>query len=487
MCSECLLYVFIYPYSDSAFIVLLLIMAANHPSCFVKHKQGKALKSGDKTIVLNVFHKFCEKYPTLTLENIVALTSEFTGVSKASIYNARKEMSNTGKVSTPGKKRKRARNVLDKTCDEFVRSAIRRKVHQFFFENDPPTINKVLSAVNNDADLPNLKRTSLHALLKEIGFEFVSRNRKSVIVERDDIILWRRQYLRNIREYRRQGRPIYYLDETWVNQGHTPSKAWTDSSVKSKKEAFLSGFSTGLKNPLGRGKRLIIVHIGSEFGFVEGGDLVFESKKTSDYHEEMTGEVFKSWFAKVLPKLKPNSVIVMDNAPYHSVKCERIPNKSWRNGDIMTWLQTKNIHFDESVVKAELIELVNACRKQYERFVIDDLAEKAGHTVCRLPPYHCFLNPIEMIWSQVKGYVARNNKTFKLPDVKQLVYSAFLDVTAEKWGACVKHVISEEKKVWELEGMVDVVVDRLVINLGADSDSSSTSDLEGVEPLSSSD
>ncbi|KAJ4449566.1 hypothetical protein ANN_00968 [Periplaneta americana] len=104
------------------------------------------------------------------------------------------------------------------------------------------------------------------------------------------------------------------------------------------------------------------------------GDLVFESKKTGDYHEDMTGDLFKDWFEKIITKLVPNRVIVMDNAPYHSVKAEPIPNKSLRKGDIISWLQTKNINFDEGMVKIELLELVKSNRSQYEKYVIDDLA-----------------------------------------------------------------------------------------------------------------
>ena len=54
---------------------------------------------------------------------------------------------------------------------------------------------------------------------------------------------------------------------------------------------------------MGKGKRLIVTHIGSETGFVDGGLLIFESKKTGEYHEDMNGEVFRNWFANVLPKL----------------------------------------------------------------------------------------------------------------------------------------------------------------------------------------
>ncbi|CAK1585278.1 unnamed protein product [Parnassius mnemosyne] len=32
------------------------------------------------------------------------------------------------------------------------------------------------------------------------------------------------------------------------------------------------------------------------------------------------------------------------------------------------------------------------------------MAAECGVTVLRLPPYHCELNPIELIWAQAKGY-----------------------------------------------------------------------------------
>lgn len=34
----------------------------------------------------------------------------------------------------------------------------------------------------------------------------------------------------------------------------------------------------------------------------------------------MNGSTFFEWFVKILPLLKDNAVIVMDNASYHSVK-----------------------------------------------------------------------------------------------------------------------------------------------------------------------
>ena len=47
-------------------------------SQYIKHAQGKPLSFGEKRIILNVFHKFSEKYPTMVIKDVTKLTSEFT-------------------------------------------------------------------------------------------------------------------------------------------------------------------------------------------------------------------------------------------------------------------------------------------------------------------------------------------------------------------------------------------------------------------------
>jgi transposase len=41
------------------------------------------------------------------------------------------------------------------------------------------------------------------------------------------------------------------------------------------------------------------------------------------------------------------------------------------------------------------------------------------------PVRDCELNPIELIWAQIKGFVAKNITIFRLKDVKELTYAAF--------------------------------------------------------------
>ena len=239
----------------------------------------------------------------------------------SAIYKIRCEASR-GPVVTP--KKKKTQGGVRKNCrkmkyNDFIRSGIRRKVHGFFLENLPPTLASVLSAVNNDPDLPNLKRTTLYRLLNDIGFVYGKKEKKALLIERDDIISWRHRYLAEIRKMRNEGRNIVYSDESWINLGHTVGREWQDTTIRTAKDAFRSGLSCGLKAPTGRGPRFALVHAGGDNGFVPGAKLVFLCKKnTIDAHDEMDGECYEQYFQQqLIPNLPPRSVIVIDNAAYH--------------------------------------------------------------------------------------------------------------------------------------------------------------------------
>lgn len=77
--------------------------------------------------------------------------------------------------------------------------------------------------------------------------------------------------MRNIWQTRREIRLILFLDETWIYAEYTISKDWQDDKVTRGRQAFLDGLSKGLNPPSAKGKRLIILHIGSSEGFVDSG------------------------------------------------------------------------------------------------------------------------------------------------------------------------------------------------------------------------
>ena len=63
--------------------------------------------------------------------------------------------------------------------------------------------------------------------------------------------------------------------------------------------------------------------------------------------------------------------------------------------------------------------------------------------------YHCELNPIEMIWAQLKMYVRKRNTTSKIKDVERLVHEGIDSITPEAWKNCIRHVIDQENYFWE--------------------------------------
>ena len=77
--------------------------------------------------------------------------------------------------------------------------------------------------------------------------------------------------------------------------------------------------------------------------------MVFQSKKvTGDYHVEMNSDNFEEWFHdKLLCNVPYNSLIVMDNASYHSRHIEEVPTSNSRKGDLQDWLTSHGIEYSE--------------------------------------------------------------------------------------------------------------------------------------------
>ena len=80
----------------------------------------------------------------------------------------------------------------------------------------------------------------------------------------------------------------------------------------------------------------------SLFMLEERWDLFRELRRFStpglasgDYHGQMDGSNFEKLYnKKLLPNLPSNSIIVMDNASYHSVQTDRAPTTATRKADI---------------------------------------------------------------------------------------------------------------------------------------------------------
>jgi len=140
-------------------------------------------------------------------------------------------------------------------------------------------------------------------------------------------------------------------------------------------------------------------------------------KNATNYHDEINSDLFYDWFRGVLPRLENNCIIVMDDVPYHSLKKDPIPTLDWRKENIIKWLVSKNCVVDQSMIKYQLMEMVNQMKPLYDKNVIDEEALKTNKVVLRLPPLHDELNPVELALLTVKNHVKTHNNTWKLSDV----------------------------------------------------------------------
>lgn len=401
--------------------------------------------------------------PLIPVGKVTERVAEALGISTATVKRVTNDKeaaisSGSPVIVTPGKSRKRLCRVTE--TDNFDENAIRQHVYAYYRRKEYPTLKKLMASLS-ESGLFSGKTTSLSIVLKKIGFRWKRFSGRKVLMERGDVVAWRCRFLREL--VRVNPENVVWIDETWVNVRHSRSIAWTDDTRH------------GTMNvPTGKGGRLIIVHAGSMNGFVPGAMMMFQSKRTVDYHEEMNADKFKDWFVtRLLPNVSPGSVFVMDNAPYHSVQLNKAPTCSARKDEIVRWLSVNNIQFEEKMRKAELLELVRRNKPLKTLYEIDSLAENHGHRVIRLPPYHCHFNAIELVWAQIKADVAEQNKTFTLRDTERLVNEAVTRVTPQNWKNVVNHVWKDITTSNIEEGIREESVENFVIALSEEEDSSS--------------
>lgn len=394
--------------------------------------------------------------------------SKATTVSSTTLYKIILANENKGKevaIMSPKKKRQRPNKIV---IDNFDEAVIRRTIREFHIHKKVlPTIANLLPALQESIDFKG-SSTTLRRIIKKIGFSWTkTKDNLAILREKKDIVLKRIQYLRAIRQFREEGRNIIYTDETYVHTTHISSKTWTDNS------------NEGMRRPISKGSRFIIVHAGGKRGFVDGALLVYKAHQTTgDYHKEMNFENYKRWITeKLIPNLEPRSVVVIDNASYHNKILNPAPTSAYKKSDMIQWLTQRNIPFGPNLIKEELYNIIKLYKPKFKEYVIDDIFIQNGHNVLRLPPYHPDLNPIEKIWASLKGYVGTHNVEMTISSVQKLIDEKVESIkNSDEWKNQCEHVVKVEDKYMEEERILDDYLDQQFIFQISESDSSSSED-----------
>ena len=247
---------------------------------------------------------------SISVDRILDRMRSYLGLPKSSVFKIIKNKVRSGgssKQTVQFKPRGRPAAL-----DSFDRALIERTVHKMYDQKIAPTVDKIKTELSETL---TISKTTLSLTLLDMGFTYRKRgDNRNLFNNHISITNDRINYLRKVKQYRDDGFEMVYLDETWCNKNHSSDYMWLPID------------DTLAPNiPSGKGRRLIILHAGtSKEGLIEGCDHVFEAKsKDGDYHNEMNSIVFLDWFeTQLLPSLKEPSVIVLDNASYHNVRCE---------------------------------------------------------------------------------------------------------------------------------------------------------------------
>lgn len=322
--------------------------------------------------------------------------------------------------------------------DNFTVGAIRRHIHSKFAAKQVFTIETLCEDLK-DADIiaRETKETAVWRLIHQMGFRYRRTSQKNTYVRKEtiDVVSRRINALRTLKTHREEGRQVVYVDETWFTTRMHHSREWVDTSQPTTTAAYSRHV------PPGEGERFVVVAAGTDKGFIDQSFLCFPAKnKSGDYHGEMNGVLFIRWLtSQLLPALEEPSLLVLDNAPYHSQLTEesRCPNTATTKAGIITWLERRRIPFPPHATRPELLVICKENRPE-PRHMVDDVINSWGHDVVRLPPAHPELNAIEQVWGCMKRYVRSSLQRFTRADLQARIQEAKVIANAEVWAGAIR-------------------------------------------------
>ncbi len=404
--------------------------------------QGVEFTIGMRKMAVNVKHYFdnLKSTPDTLASPATKLTASALGISESTVkvimaaYNKKGE---DGLNWSKSQQKGRPAYAVDSGVVPPVRQFIRKAN-----KNGDQVNIEIIRRYMRDELHCDVAHTTLWRALQRWGFEFGTGVRSAQLKESERIVILRRQYLRQKRANRDDEgqiiRPEVYLDESYINKNHSNDKTWYF-----EEDGIIIG------KPTGKGDRLIILNAITKNGWVPNSKLVFKaSKKTGDYHTNMNWDNFSKWFQeKLLKNIPENSLIIMDNAPYHNVLVEEaFPKKSHSVKRLREWLSNNEIPWTKDMLKSELFELCSRFAVKPE-FLIDRIARKEGHSILRTPPHHPELQPIETCWAVVKNHVAQHNDC-TMKKVFLLLEEGFARVTNKTCQKLIGKVNSKEETFW---------------------------------------
>ena len=174
--------------------------------------------------------------------------------------------------------------------------------------------------------------------------------------------------------------------------------------------------------------------------------------------------------------------MVMDNISYHMKIIDPIPTKYSSKRKMYECLDMQNISYIRTMRKPKVFELIKMNTLSAKKYIYE-LLKDHGHSILRLPSYHCYLNPIELAWAAEKCYIRERNVEADLSFKKTLELSSdgIKSVLGDTWRDTVAMQKDLNQNIVKLDGLVENAFETMNYDAGSKSEIDTASESGSVD------
>lgn len=429
----------------------------------------------------------------LSFDQAVKTTSKAEMMSPTTLRQSIKRYEKENQLAPPPPKRLKRDDPLHSLFGEYEPPLeVEREIHQRVDEARQLNLHisvrtlraNVLSVTGKDVP-PSTMKHWLH----QLGIEHGEKKLTGLKAEYSRALIRRYilQYSKLAYKERQGKHVLVWMDESYIHAGYCSRFSWyrkTDDIVPNKVRGQ------------DKGKRMIIMHAMTRDGMLEKlgpndlepsdnldekcasaaivtTKLSAEGCEPADYHDTLDGDKFLQWMRnRLLPAFekkygkRKKMVLILDNAKYHHARGEDwVSASKMSKTELGVFLRTAGVpsitREDGVAIPASKFtadvrgaagggpskELLQQVVKDYiashptiNSTLVAQLMQEKKHELVYTPPYESWLQPIELVWAQVKMKVAQQARTGRRwQETAEQTRTALREMTPKACSDIIRH------------------------------------------------